>query len=161
MDWRTAKNIKHIFNVFKRLKNQIWTNDIEVLKELNEWLENAAESKATDNILFLKLVCVVLKERSEHYGCVKMAIRTINDDLSTPKENLIEMLRISLNNTDRINFLKECGIDVEGYGDETEKLTKFQKEFTERLTKNWSIKNVRQSLYKTVNQFVTDIDNYL
>ena len=116
MSWITENAMKRVFNVFKRAKERkvpIWDNDIESLKTLNEALKTAEKKYVNDNVLFLKLVCICLKERSEHYGDIKMAIKTLDSDLKMPLNNAIEILRISLNHTDNINYLKEIGIDFD------------------------------------------------
>ena len=67
MSWITENAMKRVFNVFKRAKERkvpIWENDIESLKTLNDALVEAEKRYVIDNILFLKLVCICLKELS-------------------------------------------------------------------------------------------------
>jgi len=152
--------MKRVFNAFKRSKDKIYKEDIEALKVLNEELLNNQKKYVNDNILFLKLVSVTLKERSEHYGDIKMAIKTISNDLQLPLIDNIEMLRISLNNTDRINYLKNIGIDFESNKNQDDILKANQQDFIKKLMNNWSIENVEKSLYNTTNDFLKDLNNY-
>ncbi len=160
MSWITENAMKRVFNAFKRSKDKIYKEDIEALKVLNEELLNNQKKYVNDNILFLKLVSVTLKERSEHYGDIKMAIKTISNDLQLPLIDNIEMLRISLNNTDRINYLKNIGIDFESNKNQDDILKANQQDFIKKLMNNWSIENVEKSLYNTTNDFLKDLNNY-
>ena len=163
MSWITENAMKRVFNVFKRAKERktpIWDNDIESLKLLNDTLVEAEKRYVIDNILFLKLVCICLKERSEHYSDIKMAVRSLDSDLKTPLPDAIEMLRMSLNHTDRINYLKEIGIDFDSHANQDDILKANQKDFIKKLMNNWSIENVEKSLYNTTNDFLKDLNNY-
>jgi len=163
MSWIVENAMKRVFNVFKRFKEQkgkLWDNDIEALKLLNDVLETSQKGYVNDNILFLKLVCVNLKERSEHYGDIKMAIRTLSDDLKTPLNDKIEFLKLSLNHTDNINYLKSIGIDFDSHKNQDDVLKTNQKDFIEKLKTNWSFENVEKSLYNTTNDFLKDVNNY-
>lgn len=163
MSWINENAMKRVFGVYKRSKERkvpIWEEDIAALELLSQELNNKQKKDAVSNYLFLKLISVVLKERSEYYGDVKMAIKTIDNDLKISLVNNIELLRISLNHTDFINYLKSINIDMESYKNQEGVLKANQKEFVEKLKKNWNIENVETSLYKTVNSFIKDIDNY-
>ena len=163
MSWITENAMKRVFSVYKRSKERkvpIWENDIDALKLLNEELKNKSKNDAVSNYLFLKLICMVLKERSEHYGDVKMAIKTIDNDLKTPLPDAIEMLRISLNHTDRINYLKEIGIDFDSHANQDDILKANQKDFIKKLMTNWSFEKVENSLYNSTNDFLKDLNNY-
>lgn len=164
MSWKTENAMKRVFGVFKRFKEQkgkLWDNDIEALKTLSEEIENASKKQSVDNILFLKLICVILKERSEHYGDIKMAIRTLSDDLKIPIQDNIELLRISLNNTDKINYLKSIGVNFDSHENQNNLLKLNEREFIEKLKTNWSFENVEKSIYNTTNDFIKDLTNYL
>lgn len=163
MSWETENALKRVYSFFKRAKERktpIWDNDIESLKLLSEELKTRQKSNAIDNVLFLKLVSVVLRERSEHYGDVKMAIKTISDDLNIPLIDNIELLRISLNHTDFLNYLKSIGVNLETYQNQDNIIKQNQKDFIQKLKTNWSIENIEKSLYNTTNSFIKDINNY-
>ena len=163
MSWITENAMKRVFNVFKRAKERktpIWDNDIESLKLLNDTLVEAEKRYVIDNILFLKLVCICLKERSEHYSDIKMAVRSLDSDLKTTLPDAIEMLRISLNHTDRINYLKEIGIDFDSHANQDDILKANQKDFIKKLMTNWSFEKVENSLYNSTNDFLKDLNNY-
>jgi len=164
MSWITQNALKNIFRFYKRSKERkvpVYDNDIEALQTISEALGNASKKQSIDNILFLKLVCVNLKERSEHYGDIKMAIRTLSDDLKTPIQDNIEMLRISLNHTDKINYLKSIGIDFDSHKTQDDIMKINEKEFITKLQSNWSFENVEKSAYNTTNDFIKDLTNYL
>jgi len=163
MSWINENAMKRVFSVYKRSKERkvpIWDNDIDALKLLNEELKNATKHYVNDNMLFLKLVCICLKERSEHYSDIKMAVRSLDSDLKTPLPEAIEMLRMSLNHTDRINYLKEIGIDFDSYANQDDILKANQKDFIKKLMTNWSFEKVENSLYNSTNDFLKDINNY-
>ncbi len=163
MSWINENAMKRVFSVYKRSKERkvpIWDNDIDALKLLNEELKNATKHYVNDNMLFLKLVCICLKERSEHYSDIKMAVRSLDSDLKTPLPEAIEMLRMSLNHTDRINYLKEIGIDFDSYANQDDILKANQKDFIKKLMTNWSFEKVENSLYNSTNDFLKDLNNY-
>ena len=151
MSWITENAMKRVFNVFKRAKERktpIWDNDIESLKLLNDTLVEAEKRYVIDNILFLKLVYI------------KMAVRSLDSDLKTPLPDAIEMLRMSLNHTDRINYLKEIGIDFDSHANQDDILKANQKDFLKKLMTNWSFEKVENSLYNSTNDFLKDLNNY-
>mgnify|MGYP003403312674 CR=1 FL=1 len=163
MSWITENAMKRVFGVYKRSKERkvpIWENDVDALKLLNEELKNATKRYVSDNVLFLKLVCICLKERSGHYSDIKMAVRSLDSDLKTPLPDAIEMLRISLNHTDRINYLKEIGIDFDSHANQDDILKANQKDFLKKLMTNWSFEKVENSLYNSTNDFLKDLNNY-
>lgn len=163
MSWITENAIKRVFSVYKRCKERkvpLWDNDIEALKLLNEEVKNSSKAHIADNFLLLKFMCICLRERSEHYSDIKMAVRSLDSDLKIPLSSSIEMLRISLNHTDRINYLKEIGIDFDISHNQDHILKDNQKDFIKKLLTNWSFEKVENSLYNSTNDFLKDINNY-
>ena len=164
MSWENENLIKRIFNVFKRSKAQIYTEDIEALKRLKEILENSEKHYVNDNILFLKLLAIHLKTELEYFRDVNFAKKNIGKALSLPISHHIEMLRLSLNEIDLQNFSKSIGF-VEFKNDDdiirnNEIINKNQKEIIERLNKFWTFEKIEDSIYKTANDFLKEINNY-
>lgn len=148
MSWKDENAIKRIFNTFKRVKNQIYEQDVEALKQLKESIEIKDEINAKDNLLYLKLLTVVLKFNIDYYKDVNLAIKETSKYLATPLNNHLVILQMTLNNNDKINFFKDKNIE-----DHSE-------EIINKLNTNWSLENVEKSLYKTANEFLKDIENY-
>jgi len=73
MSWHTDNAVKRIFNSFKRLKNQIFEQDIEALKLLNEELINNQKNYVNDNRLFLKLLAIHLKTEVDYFRDINFA----------------------------------------------------------------------------------------
>ena len=162
MSWQSDKSLKRIFNTFKRLKNNIFNEDIEALKQLNDELLNSQKSNVIDNILFAKMLCVHLRQNLEFYSDIKLAIKKSNDDLKQPLNFHLQVLLQSLNNTDKINYLKSLNIDFDGIDLQNESLTnEMQKEFIEKIKTNWSYDLLEKSFLKTTNEFINDVDNYV
>ena len=58
MSWKTENAVRRIYNSFKRVKSNIYKEDIEALKTVADALENAKKSYVNDNALFAKLLAV-------------------------------------------------------------------------------------------------------
>jgi hypothetical protein len=62
MSWQTQNALKG--TVFKRSKERnvpIYDNDIEAIKTLNTAIENASKSQVNDNLLFAKLLAILIR----------------------------------------------------------------------------------------------------
>lgn len=164
MSWSTDNAVKRIFNSFKRLKNQIFEQDIEALKLLNEELINSQKTYVNDNILFAKLLSHILRNDLKHYGSMKMAIKNIDSILKTPITHHTEFLRTELNHKDFLEYIESLGMNTDhlnhNNNNDLEILTENQKEVTAKLTKFWNYDKIEQSFYNTANEFLKDINNY-
>lgn len=160
MSWKDKNNIKRIFNTFKRVKTKIFQEDLDALKELNETIDLSAKKTSIDNILYSKVLCVLIRLNLEYYGDIKLAIKKANDELKQPIDFHLQFLEKSLNNIDLINYFKSIGIDFESYKDQPDILANNQKEIIEKLKFSWSKENVEKAFYNTAESFLKDIENY-
>lgn len=164
MSWTSDNAVKRIFNSFKRLKNQIFEQDIQALQVLNEELINNQKNYVNDNILFAKLLSHCLKNELKHQGSMKIAIKSIDSILKTPISNHTEFLRMELNHKDFLEYAESLGIETDHLNHKANNndliLNDNQKEIAEKLTKFWNYDKVEKSFYNTANEFLQDINNY-
>jgi len=161
MAWKEKNAIRRIYNVFKRSKDKIYTEDIEALKLINDKIENDTRLSVNDNLLYAKLLCLIIRSDVMHYGNIKMAIKKANDNLSMPLSTHIELLKINLNQNDLNQYLKSINFDYENLNEtKLSELEEKEKGIIEKLKKNWSYDNVEKSFYTTANEFLLNIENY-
>lgn len=167
MSWASENSIKRIFNSFKRLKNQIFDQDIKALKQLNEELKSNQTTYVNDNILFAKLLCYVLDRNLHQNGDVKACIKIVSDIVKEPLEYHLQMFHANLNNKGTENYLLSIGYNLELLEHSPEKreanesiLKAKEKEIIEKLKENWTFENVQKSFYNTANDLLKDINNY-
>ena len=86
MSWEDKKAIRRIFNTFKRVPKQVFQEDIDALKTINESLEAKASETAHDNLLYAKLLAVVLRHNVAYFGNIQQAIKKVKDDELLKKE---------------------------------------------------------------------------
>jgi len=161
MSWKTDNSIKRIFNTFKRLKTQIFNQDIEALKLLNETIAEQEKKYVNDNLLYAKLLCYVLDRNFHHYGDMKMAIKVSHDILKEPLHFHLQMLHRNINDQDFNNYLKSIGIEFDTYKNQNDILKANEKEFVEKLKNNWTYENVSKAFYNTANDFLKETENYI
>lgn len=164
MSWSTDNAVKRIFNSFKRLKNQIFEQDIEALKLLNEELLNNQKNYVNDNILFAKLLSHVLRNELKQQGSMKMAVKSIDGILKVPISHHTEFLRMELNNKDFLEYVESLGIETDHLNHKENNnnliLNDNQKEVQDKLLKFWNYEKVEQSFYNSANEFLKDLNNY-
>lgn len=160
MSWKTDLALKRIFNSFKRLKTQIFTQDIEALKSLNEAITDSEKTYVNDNLLYAKLLCYVLNQNLHHHGSITVSKKVVADILKEPLDFHLQLLHKNLIHQDNINYLKTKGID---FDDEKSTKTNQQigKEFLDKLNSQWSYENVLKSFYNSANDFLKETDNYI
>lgn len=150
MSWQLENATKRIFNTFKRLKNQIFTQDIEALKLINENISESSKSYVNDNLLYAKLLCYVLDRNLHYHDDIKIAIKNASDILKEPLEFHLGMLHKNINDK---NILKHIeNIDFENTD---------QKELIKKLENSFSYKSIEKSFYNTANDFLRETDNYI
>ena len=160
MSWKDEYALKRIFNTFKRLKSNIFEQDIEALKTINESLENSKIDCVNDNLLFAKLLSVVLRQNLVYFGDMQMAIKSTQDIFSEPLEYHLAFLQKSLNETDKINYFKNIVINIDSDKRQDKIITDHQQKIIEKLNTNWTIENVRKSFFNSANTFLKDLNNY-
>jgi len=149
MSWKLENNTKRIYNVFKRSKSQIYSEDIEALKDVLNHINQGKKDMSVDNILFLKLLSIHLLQNLDYYGNIRGAVKECGKLLNKPLDYHIEKLRISLNYVEVNNYVDN--LRMEEYNDP---------EILDKLNKEWSYKVVENSLYNSCNDFINDVDNY-
>lgn len=168
MSWSEQNAFKRIYNVFKRNKNNIYSEDIEALKLLNTALENKNKEFVTQNLLYAKLLAIHLNQNLMYYGSIEEAIKKIKYDLSLSLNYNLIYLQKNLNNTELINYFKSIGVNTSNphlLSDEQNKndkniISDNQKEIIEQLKKNWDFELVEKSFVKTANELLKDVNYY-
>jgi len=161
MSWKTENSAKRIFSTFKRLKNQIYTQDADALKHLINTAYINEKTYVNDNLLYAKLLCYVLNQNLHHYGDIKMAIKASSDILKEPLGFHLKILQKNLNDQDIFNYMKSIGVYLDSNQNNDDILIEHSDEYIEKLKTNWSFKTVSKSFYNTANEFLNDINNYI
>ena len=168
MSWTEQNAFKRIYNVFKRNKNNIYSEDIEALKLLNTALENKNKKFVTQNLLYAKLLAIQLNQNLMYYGSIEEAIKKIKSDLSLSLNYNLIYLQKNLNNTELINYFNSLGVNTSNPNlltDEQKQndkniISDKQKEIIEQLKKNWDFELVEKSFVKTANELLKDVNYY-
>ena len=141
MSWIHKKNVTRIFNAFKRNKERIYKEDIEALKNIDEFINDSSKHFTKDNLLYAKLLCVFLRQNVHHYKDIKFAIKELKFQLNISLDRQIELLTYDLNLIELQNQ------------DTPEKVL-------EKLDKPWSKEVVEKSFYNSANDLLKEIENY-
>lgn len=150
MSWQEQTALRRIFNVFKRSKVNIYPEDINALKTLNESLEAYQKEFVNDNKLFAKLLSLQITKNVRYYGSIETALIALKDDLKNTLEYNITFLQQELNQR-----------AVNDYLEQNKTITpENQKEFEKKLLESWSLENVKKSFYNTANEIIKNIDFY-
>jgi hypothetical protein len=150
MSWQEQTALRRIFNVFKRNRTNVYTEDINALKTLNESLEAYQKEFINDNKLFAKLLSLQITHNVRYYGSIETALIALKDDLKNPLEYNIIFLQQELNQRTVNDFIKQ-----------NKSITREnEKELQEKLLESWSLENVEKSFYNTANEIIKNIDFY-
>jgi hypothetical protein len=168
MSWSEQNAFKRIYNVFKRNKNNIYSEDIQALKLLNETLENKNKQFVTKNLLYAKLLAIQLNQNLMYYGNIDEAIKKIKSDLSLSLNYNLIYLQKNLSNTELINYFNSIGVNTSNPNLLTDEqklndkniISNKQKEIIEQLKKNWDFELVEKSFVKTANELLKDVNYY-
>jgi hypothetical protein len=141
MSWELKRNVTKIFNAFKRNKDRIYKEDIEALKNIDEFINESSKNFTKDNLLFAKLLCLFLRQNIHYYKDIKFAIRELKFQLNIPLDRQIELLTYDLN------------------------LIELQKQETpeavmQKMNNAWSKEVVEKSFYNSANDLLKEIENY-
>jgi len=164
MSWIEENAIKRIYNTFRRVPKQIFKEDVQALKTLNDAIESYNKKQAQDNLLYSKLLCVVLNQNLVHYSDMQTAIKKTSDDLKLPLDYHLQFLHTNLNNLELENYFKSLGL--KNWKNESELsenksiIKEQQKEMIDKIKSSWSFDTVEKSFYKTANTFLKDVNNY-
>jgi hypothetical protein len=164
MSWKLENNTKRIYNVFKRSKSQIYSEDIEALKDVLNHINEGNKAYVNDNILFAKLLTINLTQNLNYYGTIDVAIKEAGRLLTLPLNHHLEILRRNLNEQDLQNYFESIGlVDWKNTKEReaNEQLLKdYEKEIVEKCKKNWTLEKVEKSLINSANDFLKDVENY-
>jgi cupin superfamily acireductone dioxygenase involved in methionine salvage len=141
MSWELKRNVTKIFNAFKRNKERIYKEDIEALKNIDDFINESSKNLTKDNLLFAKLLCVFLRQNVHYYKDIKFAIKELKFQLNIPLDRQIELLTYDLN------------------------LIELQKQETteavmQKMNNAWSKEVVEKSFYNSANDLLKEIENY-
>jgi cupin superfamily acireductone dioxygenase involved in methionine salvage len=141
MSWEQKRYVTKIFNAFKRNKERIYKEDIEALKNLDEFINESSKNLTKDNLIYAKLLCVFLRQNVHHYKDIKFAIKELKFQLNIPLDRQIELLTYDLNLI------------------ELQKLDSAEQIF-EKMDNAWSKEQVEKSFYNSANDLLKEIENY-
>jgi len=168
MSWQLENAKKRVFNVFIRNKDKIYKEDIEALKTINTELELKRDKYVNDNLLYAKLLAILLTTELRYTKDIKASIKEVSTDLSKPLDFHLDFLRMNLNDIDLESHLNYLGLLDFDFWDVTQE-TKLKKnkiinsikpEMIDKIKHNWTLENVKKSFYNTANEFLQDVDNY-
>jgi hypothetical protein len=164
MSWKLENNTKRIYNVFKRSKSQIYSEDIEALKDVLNHINEGNKAYVNDNILFAKLLTINLTQNLNYYGTIDVAIKEAGRLLTLPLNHHLEILRRNLNEQDLQNYFESIGLvdwkNTKEREANEQLLKNNEKEIVEKCKKNWTLERVEKSLINSANDFLKDVDNY-
>jgi len=169
MSWKANGAFKRLGNTFKRLyeKKQVYKEDFEALKTLQETINELTELRVTEQTLFAKIVAANIFFSLLRHGNIKESIKEVQNDLDLPLISHIERLTSELNLQSLQNLMKEKGItfelvqDLETKNNNLDIIKKHEKEFSKNIIEKWEFDDVKKSFEKTINEFITNTNNYL
>ena len=141
MSWEQKRYVTKIFNAFKRNKERIYKEDIEALKNLDEFINESSKNLTKDNLIYAKLLCVFLRQNIHYYKDIKFAIKELKFQLNIPLDRQIELLTYDLN---LISLQNETDT----------------KEVFKKMDNAWSKEQVEKSFYNSANDILKEIENY-
>jgi cupin superfamily acireductone dioxygenase involved in methionine salvage len=141
MSWEQKRYVTKIFNAFKRNKERIYKEDIEALKNLDEFINESSKNLTKDNLIYAKLLCVFLRQNIHYYKDIKFAIKELKFQLNIPLDRQIELLTYDLN---LITLQNETD----------------SKEIFKKMDNPWTKEQVEKSFYNSANDLLKEIENY-
>jgi cupin superfamily acireductone dioxygenase involved in methionine salvage len=141
MSWEQKRYITKIFNAFKRNKERIYKEDIEALKNIDEFINESSKNLTKDNLIYAKLLCVFLRQNIHYYKDIKFAIKELKFQLNIPLDRQIELLTYDLN---LISLQNETDA----------------KEVFKKMDNAWTKEQVEKSFYNSANDLLKEIENY-
>lgn len=169
MSWKEENAIKRIFNLFNRLSNKLFKEDIEALKTINESLDFYKIRQISDNKIYAKVLIILIKERYFRFNDINSALQSIDKELGLSIEYQLEFLTANIRNNELCEYIKTLKIDVSDSDlNNVDALTKkeselfdiHQKEIFAEIKNLWNSDHVSDCFYNSANQFLNDIKNY-
>jgi CHASE3 domain sensor protein len=168
MSWKSQSAFKRLGNTFKRLyeKKQVYKEDFEALKTLQETINELTELRVTEQTLFAKVVCANMFFSLLRHGNINASIKEVQNDLDLPLITHLERLTSEINTQTLQNLMKEKGItfelveSLEAKNNNLELIKKHEKEFSNKILEKWEFDDVKKSFEKTINEFISNPSNY-
>lgn len=169
MSWKSQGAFKRLGNSFKRLyeKKLIFKEDFEALKTLQEEINDLTELRITEQTLFAKIVAANMFYSLLRHGNINESIKEVQTDLDLPLISHLEKLTNELNLQSLQSLMKSKGInfeliqDLESKNNNLSIIKKHEKEFSKNILEKWEYNDVKKSFEKTINEFITNTNNYL
>lgn len=161
MSWKSDKSIERVVKLYKRVPKQVFHEDIEAIKNINETISESEKELVNDHVLFAKLVCYVLNLNLHQSGSMKGAIASLRSVLEKPISDQLEFLTMNLNQTELNNYFKSIGMNFNVMEDNSEIIKSNENEMIEKIKNNWTKQKVTKSFNNTVNEFIKDVNNYI
>ncbi len=96
-----------------------------------------------------------------HARDINSAKNRIYKQLSEPMSYHLQMLKMSLESIDKINFFESKGFDMDSMSDfDIEKIKENQSEILKKLLEVWPLEKVEKSIYNTANDLLKNLNNY-
>lgn len=165
MSHQDTRDIERIFKTFKRLGKQIFKEDVDALKRLNESLEFYKIEQVNDNRIYAKLLALHLK--TKYCGNIDLTLKFLGQDLSQPLYFHLDNLQNKIRCTELIEYVKTLKIDVpENEFNDIEALTKKENEFwtvhqkaiIKQINDQYGVDFVKNNFYNTANEILRNID---
>src|SRR6187402_1368754 len=156
MSWKDDNALKRIFSTFKRLKSNIFQQDIDALKQLQESLEFYKKQNVDRSKVYAVILCMLIKERTRRMD-INTALYMIGQDCKHGLDFHIGTLTSQLICNDLNSFMKESKIDVPTQEKNPEELQKYieqwhekyDKDFLDRILNSWTDEEVSRQFYNT------------
>jgi len=168
MSWKSKGAFTRLGNTFKRLyeKKLVFKEDFEALKTLQDEINQLTELRVTEQTLFAKIVCANMYFGLLRYKDINQAIKEVQYDLNIDLQSHIEKLTFELNLISLQNLMEKQGVNFELVQDKESKernseiIKKHEKEFSKKIIERWGYDDVKKSFEKTINDFITNPNNY-
>lgn len=174
MSWEDKKSVNRIVSTFKRLKTQIFKQDVDAIKHLSELVDSLDKKVSIDNKLFLKALTLLIIERYSKNQGVNFTLKTIEKDLLQSQNYHSEILKIKINAIEFKKVIDALEVKlteseiVELENASVDQLEHFENrvftdnylEVVSNIKKTWTSKHIETSLYRSANTFIQNIDNY-
>lgn len=169
MSWKDENALKRIFNTFKRLEKNIFKQDIDALKHLNQTIELQKKQNIDSNILFAITLSLLIKERLRKGQSINAVLYMIGHDLrSFDLVENVRQLTALINANELQQFMKEKEVIIpkgkDVYNDTDELLElwykQYDKEFLDKILESWSFDEVKKNFENTVNEIIQNYQQH-
>ena len=160
MSWELKRNVTKIFNAFKRNKEMIYKEDIDALKNIDEFINESSKQLTKDNLIYAKVLAINLRQNLHYYQSMNTSIKSLQNELKLPLNYQLEMLTKELNNITLLNYFRDKGVNFDEMFFDKSLASKEQKEVTEKILSSWTKEQVEKSFYNSANDLLKEIENY-